>query len=66
MPPDKNSSELATSNIYVKQKISGQFKSMTGAMNFAILRFGTDTAIENVLNALFTIATIKVEPGITD
>lgn len=69
VPPDNNGSERAIRNIKVKQKISGQFKSMTGAMNFAILRSITDTAIkngQNVLGALFTIATLKVEPVITD
>lgn len=69
MPPDNNGSERAIRNIKVKQKISGQFKSMTGAMNFAILRSITDTAIkngQNVLGALFTIATLRVEPVITD
>ena len=47
VPPDNNGSERAIRNIKVKQKISGQFKSMTGAMNFAILRSITDTAIKN-------------------
>jgi transposase len=63
VPPDNNGSERAIRNIKVKQKISGQFKSMTGAINFAILRSITDTAIkngQNVINALFTIARLKV------
>lgn len=65
VPPDNNGSERAIRNIKVKQKISGQFKSFEGAMNFAILRSITDTAIknnQNVLNALFTIANF----GVTD
>jgi transposase len=47
----------------VKQKISGQFKSFAGAMNFAILRSITDTAIkngQNILATLFTIAGLRV------
>lgn len=59
VPPDNNGSERAIRNIKVKQKISGQFKSFEGAMNFAILRSITDTAIKNrqcVLKALFVIA----------
>lgn len=69
VPPDNNGSERAIRNVKVKQKISGQFKSMNGAMNFATLRSITDTAIkngQNVLNALLTIATITFEPVITD
>jgi hypothetical protein len=49
--------------VKVKQKISGQFKSFEGAMNFAILRSITDTAIkngQNVLNALFVVAELEV------
>jgi transposase len=63
VPPDNNGSERAIRNVKVKQKISGQFKSMSGAINFAVLRSITDTAIkngQNVLNALFTIAKLKV------
>jgi transposase len=63
VPPDNNGSERAIRNIKVKQKISGQFKSFEGAMNFAILRSVADTAIkngQNVIGALFTIANLKV------
>lgn len=63
LPSDNNGSERAIRNIKVKQKISGQFKSFNGIMNFAILRSITDTAIkngQNVLGALFTIAGMKV------
>ncbi len=47
MGPDNNGSERAIRNIKVKQKISGQFKSPTGAFNFAVLRSITDTALKN-------------------
>lgn len=63
VPPDNNGSERAIRNIKVKQKISGQFKSLQGAMSFAVLRSITDTAIkngQNVLKALFTIASLRV------
>jgi len=63
VPADNNGSERAIRNIKVKQKISGQFRSFAGSMNFAILRSITDTAIkngQNVLNALFTVAELKV------
>jgi hypothetical protein len=49
--------------VKVKQKISGQFKSFEGAMNFAILRSIIDKAIkngQNVLNALFVVAELEV------
>ncbi|MCH7534243.1 MAG: IS66 family transposase [Bacteroidetes bacterium] len=62
VPPDNNGSERAIRNIKVKQKISGQFRSMAGAKQFAVLRSITDTAIkngQNVLNALFVIANLK-------
>lgn len=69
VPPDNNGSERAIRNIKVKQKISGQFKSMTGAMNFAILRSITDTAIkngQNVLKALSIIAILNLDDVLTD
>jgi transposase len=63
VPPDNNGSERAIRNVKVKQKISGQFKAMTGAKQFAVLRSITDTAIkngQNVLNALRVIANFKL------
>lgn len=64
VPPDNNGSEQAIRNVKVKQKISGQFKSMENANVFAILRSVIDTTIksgQNVLNALFLIATFGTE-----
>ena len=62
--PDNNGSERAIRNIKVKQKISGQFKTIECANNFAVLRSIIDTTIKNgrnVLNALKLIATFGTE-----
>ena len=62
VPPDNNGSERAIRNVKVKQKISGQFKILSAAENFAILRSIIDTAIknnQNVLQALNVIAGYK-------
>lgn len=64
VPPDNNGSERAIRNIKVKQKISGQFKSINGANGFAILRSVVDTSIksgQNILNALMTVAKLGTE-----
>ena len=62
--PDNNGSERAIRNIKVKQKISGQFKTLRNANIFAVLRSIIDTTIKNgnnVLNALKLIATFGTE-----
>ena len=59
VPPDNNGSERAIRNVKVKQKISGQFKSFTGAEAFAILRSVIDTAIKNNLNPLHSLSEIN-------
>ena len=62
VPPDNNGSERAIRNVKVKQKISGQFKILIAAENFAILRSIIDTAIknnQNVVEALNVIAAYK-------
>jgi len=59
VPPDNNGSERAIRNVKVKQKISGQFKSVKGAECFAIIRSVIDTTNksgQNILNALRLIA----------
>jgi len=50
VPPDNNASERANRNIKVKQKISGQFRSLKGAKNFAIIRSIIDTLNKRNLN----------------
>ncbi len=62
VPPDNNGSERAIRNIKVKQKISGQFKSLPGAKAFAILRSVIDTAIKNNLNPLIALSQINAFP----
>ncbi len=47
IPPDNNGSERAIRNVKVKQKVSGQFKTMDGANQFAIIRSVIDTCIKN-------------------
>jgi len=59
VPPDNKGSERAIRNVKVKQKISGQFKSFTGAEAFAILRSVIDTAIKNNLNPLHSLSQIN-------
>lgn len=64
VPPDNNGSERAIRNIKVKQKISGQFKSIEGAQSFAVLRSIIDTATkagEKVYDVLFDIASLRTE-----
>jgi transposase len=62
VPSHNNDSEKAIRNVKVKQKVSGQFKNMFAAENFAILRSIIETAIKNnqkVLPALNVIAHYK-------
>jgi len=64
VPPDNNASERAIRNIKVKQKVSGQFKSPTGAFGFAVLRSVTDTILknnQNVLGSLQVIANLHTD-----
>jgi transposase len=59
VPSHNNDSEKAIRNVKVKQKVSGQFKTLSGAENFAILRSIIDTALKNrqdVLGALNVVA----------
>lgn len=56
VPPDNNGSERAIRTLKVKQKISGQFKSL--AQSFCILRSIVDTAIKNGRNPLNAICAV--------
>ena len=64
VPPDNNGSERGIRNIKVKQKVSGQFKTLQSANIFAVLRSVIDTTIkngQNVWRALNLIATFGTE-----
>lgn len=64
VPSDNNGSERAIRNIKVKQKVSGGFRSTSGANGFAILRSVIDTTIKSgndVFNALSLIANSAAE-----
>lgn len=50
VPPDNNASERAIRNIKVKLKVSGQFKSLQGAIRYANLRSIVDTSRKRGLN----------------
>ena len=59
IPPDNNGSEGAICNVKVKQKISGQFKSLAGTESIVLLRSLIDTAIKNNLNPLHSLSEIN-------
>ena len=55
IPADNNGSERAIRNIKVKLKVSGQFKSLQGAKDYASLRSVVDTARKRGMNEFETI-----------
>lgn len=55
VPPDNNASERAIRNLKVKLKVSTQFKSSTGAKDYASLRSIIDTARKRKMNEFHTI-----------
>ena len=58
IPPDNNGSERAIRNIKVKQKVSGQFKSLNGAKNYANIRSIIDTSRKRGLNEFHSLVSI--------
>lgn len=59
VPPDNNDSERSIRNVKVKQKVSGQFKSIDGAQIYAINRSVIDTMVksnQNIFAGLNSIA----------
>jgi len=50
IPPDNNGSERAIRNVKVKLKVSGQFKTLRGAQDYANLRSIVDTSRKRGLN----------------
>ena len=62
--PDNNASERGIRNVKVKQKVSGQFKSLAGAQNFAIIRSVIDTYIKKNLKILESLSKLpKLAPA---
>ncbi len=58
IPADNNASERAIRNIKVKQKVSGQFKSLKGAQNYANLRSVIDTSRKRGLNEFESLVSV--------
>jgi transposase len=58
IPADNNASERAIRNIKVKQKVSGQFKSLDGAQNYANLRSVIDTSRKRGLNEFESLVSV--------
>jgi len=58
IPPDNNGSERAIRNVKVKQKVSGQFKSLDGAKNYATLRSIIDTSRKRGFNEFESLVSI--------
>lgn len=63
IPPDNNGSERAIRNMKVKQKTSGQFKSVAGADAFAVIRSIIDTIIKSEQNIIETLQLIALTRG---
>ena len=58
IPPDNNGSERAIRNIKVKMKVSGQFKSLSGAQNYATLRSIIDTSRKRGFNEFESLVSV--------
>ncbi len=50
IPPDNNGSERAIRNVKVKLKVSGQFKTLQAAEDYASLRSIVDTSRKRGVN----------------
>jgi len=55
IPPDNNGSERAIRNVKVKLKVSGQFKTLRGAKDYATLRSIVDTSRKRGLNEFVSL-----------
>jgi transposase len=58
VPPDNNGSERGIRTIKVKVKVSGQFKTASGADRFAKIRSVVDTAIKNGRNVFAALSAL--------
>jgi len=59
IPPDNNGSERAIRNIKIKTKVSGQFKSLEGAENYANIRTIIDTSRKQNINEFHSLVEIS-------
>lgn len=63
IPADNNQSERSIRNVKVKQKVSGQFKSIQGAQTFVVIRSVIDTCIKRKLNIFTSLNNLDmIEP----
>lgn len=63
VPYENNASERAIRNVKTKTKVSGCFRTLSGAQQFAVIRSVIDTAIKNTKNifeALTIIARLEI------
>ncbi len=60
VPSDNNGSERAIRNVKVKQKVSGQFKTLAGATQFAVIRSVIDTCIKNQVKLFYALSDIHI------
>lgn len=58
IPPDNNGSERTIRNVKVKLKVSGQFKTLQGAQDYAALRSVIDTSRKRGLNEFESLSAI--------
>lgn len=63
VPPDNNGSERTIRTAKVKMKVSNQFKSLTGAKCFAVVRSVIDTTVKNSQNVLVALCLLAKMPN---
>ena len=63
VPPDNNGSERAIRNAKVKQKVSTQFKSRSGIVNYAMIRSVFDTCAKRGIG-IFETSRLAMASGV--